>query len=44
MRNHLRALLLAGVAPYAAGRMVRERFRAKDIAAAPGLRVPHVRS
>lgn len=28
---------------YAAGRMVRERFCAKDIAAAPGLRVLHVR-
>ncbi|MEU9482709.1 penicillin acylase family protein [Streptomyces decoyicus] len=28
---------------YAAGRMVRERFCAKDIAAAPGLRVVHVR-
>ncbi|MFC9241644.1 penicillin acylase family protein [Streptomyces decoyicus] len=28
---------------YAAGRMVRERFCAKDIAAAPGLRVVHLR-
>ncbi|WP_326622288.1 hypothetical protein OG863_34555 [Streptomyces decoyicus] len=43
MRNRLGALLLAGVAPYAAGRMVRERFRTKDVAAAPGLRVLHIR-
>ncbi|MGW7019817.1 hypothetical protein ACWGGS_10765 [Streptomyces decoyicus] len=43
MRNRLGALLLAGVALCAACRMVRERFRAKDIAAAPGLRMLHVR-